>query len=79
MSKILILDAGQERTVGSQTKRLNTKQVKGLAWPPDGSQIVINFQHEGRLTPKTNCGDVLKNSNPAIPYKKRSLARGRFK
>ena len=26
-----------------------TKQPKGPDWSPDGSQIVINFQHEGRL------------------------------
>ncbi len=45
-----------------------TKQAKGPAWSPDGSRIVINFQHAGRLDPKTNCVDVLKNDDPAIPW-----------
>lgn len=44
------------------------KQAKGPAWSPDGSQIVLNFQHGGRLESKTECADVLKNPNPAIPW-----------
>lgn len=44
------------------------KQAKGPAWSPDGSQIVLNFQHGGRLEGKTECADVLKNPNPAIPW-----------
>ncbi len=43
------------------------KQAKGPDWSPDGSQIVLNYQHEGRLDPKTNCVDVLKNPRPSIP------------
>lgn len=44
------------------------KQAKGPAWSPDGSQIVLNFQHGGRLENKTECADVLKNPHPAIPW-----------
>lgn len=34
------------------------KQAKGPEWSPDGSKIVLNFQHEGRLENKTDCSKV---------------------
>lgn len=57
------LDGTQERQILGFTK-----QAKGPAWSPDGRQIGLNFQHEGRLDPKTDCADVLKNPDPAIPW-----------
>lgn len=57
------LDGTQERQILGFTK-----QAKGPAWSPDGQQIVLNFQHEGRLDPKTDCADVLENPSPAIPW-----------
>ncbi len=57
------VDGTQERQVAGFIK-----QARGPAWSPDGSQIVLNFQHGGRLEGKTNCADVLKNPNPAIPW-----------
>jgi hypothetical protein len=44
-----------------------TKQPKGAAWSPDGSQIVINFQHEGRLEAKTICHDLSEGDPPNPP------------
>lgn len=40
------------------------KQAKGPEWSPDGSQIVLNFQHEGRLESKKNCFDIGKAPRP---------------
>jgi uncharacterized protein YgiM (DUF1202 family) len=40
------------------------KQAKGPDWSPDGSQIVLNFQHGGRLGPKTECFDLAKAPHP---------------
>ncbi|MBE7555730.1 MAG: PD40 domain-containing protein [Anaerolineales bacterium] len=57
------LDGTQERQILGFTK-----QAKGPAWSPDGQQIVVNFQHEGRLNSEINCADVLKNPGPAIPW-----------
>lgn len=42
------------------------KQAKGPDWSPDGSQIVLNFQHQGRVQPKDVCTD-LTQSNPGKP------------
>jgi Tol biopolymer transport system component len=44
-----------------------TKQAKGPAWSPDGSQIVLNYQHEGRLDAKKDCVNLAKNPNPRPP------------
>jgi uncharacterized protein YgiM (DUF1202 family) len=43
------------------------KQAKGPDWSPDGSQIVLNFQHGGRLDPKTECNDVSEGQQPRPP------------
>jgi len=37
------------------------KQPKGAEWSPDGAQIVINFQHEGRLTDENVAIDLSKH------------------
>lgn len=34
------------------------KQAKGPDWSPDGMQIVLNFQHEGRVDSKTECSEI---------------------
>jgi len=44
-----------------------TKQPKGADWSPDGSQLVINFQHEGRLKAKTICHDLSEGDPPQPP------------
>jgi hypothetical protein len=43
------------------------KQAKGPDWSPDGKQIVLNFQHEGRLDSKTECNDVSEGQQPRPP------------
>jgi uncharacterized protein YgiM (DUF1202 family) len=43
-----------------------TKQAKGPAWAPDGSQIVVNFQHGGRLEEKSHCEDMAKSPRPPM-------------
>jgi uncharacterized protein YraI len=44
------------------------RQPKGPDWSPDGSRIVINFQHEGRLTDKNVTVDLTKHSGSNIPW-----------
>jgi Tol biopolymer transport system component len=41
-----------------------TKQAKGPAWSPDGSQLVINFQQGGRLKDKRRCVDATGGVRP---------------
>ncbi|MEW5961149.1 MAG: hypothetical protein AB1801_25770, partial [Chloroflexota bacterium] len=41
-----------------------TKQAKGPAWSPDGSQLVINFQQGGRLDEDRVCEDAAKGIRP---------------
>ncbi len=55
------LDGSNER----QVLGFIDKQPKGPAWSPDGSRIVINYQHGGRLEEKRQCGDV--SNDPAVP------------
>lgn len=43
------------------------KQAKGPEWSPDGSQIVLNFQHGGRLEDKPVKIDLTTHSRPNIP------------
>jgi hypothetical protein len=43
------------------------KQAKGPEWSPDGSKIVLNFQHEGRLDNKTDCSKLTKGQKPPQP------------
>jgi TolB protein len=47
-----------------------TRQAKHPSWSPDGQQIVVNFQHEGRLDPKQVCNNLieLQGKNPDIPW-----------
>ncbi|GAB4545647.1 MAG: hypothetical protein Kow0063_39780 [Anaerolineae bacterium] len=47
-----------------------TKQAKHPAWSPDGGQIVINFQHGGRLDPKQVCENLIElgDRQPDIPW-----------
>ncbi len=44
-----------------------TKQAKGPAWSPDGSQIVLNYQHEGELNPETHCTNLTNHKSPRPP------------
>jgi uncharacterized protein YgiM (DUF1202 family) len=48
----------------------STKQAKHAAWSPDGSRIVVNFQHGGQLTYEESCKDLLnlKGRQPNIPW-----------
>jgi uncharacterized protein YgiM (DUF1202 family) len=43
------------------------KQAKGPAWSPDGSHIVLNYQHEGRLESTTDCYPLTKHGSPPQP------------
>jgi uncharacterized protein YgiM (DUF1202 family) len=42
-----------------------TRKAKGPEWSPDGSQIVLNFQHGGRLEEKVDC--LALKGRPNIP------------
>jgi uncharacterized protein YgiM (DUF1202 family) len=53
------LDGSNERQVLDFTK-----QAKGAAWSPDGSQVAVNFQHGGRLDNKQVCKDADKAGRP---------------
>jgi Tol biopolymer transport system component len=44
------------------------RKAKGPDWSPDMAQIVLNYQHGGRLTDKTIEVDLTKNPDPAIPW-----------
>lgn len=50
-----------------------TKQAKGPDWSPDGSKIVINFQHGGRLDEKSVCQNIARAGRPP-----RNASRVRF-
>lgn len=43
------------------------KQAKGPDWSPDGTQIVLNYQHEGRVDYKTECIAISKGQQPQPP------------
>ncbi len=43
-----------------------TRKAKGPDWSPDSSQIVLNFQHGGRLEDQEQC-QIYTGSFPAIP------------
>jgi uncharacterized protein YgiM (DUF1202 family) len=43
------------------------KQAKGPEWSPDGSKIVLNFQHEGRLEDKADCSKITNSDRPPHP------------
>jgi TolB protein len=59
------VDGSNERAVLGETK-----QAKHPAWSPDGRQIVVNFQHEGRLHPKQICENMknLHGQTPNLPW-----------
>jgi uncharacterized protein YgiM (DUF1202 family) len=59
------VDGGNERPVLGETR-----QAKHPAWSPDGHQIVVNFQHEGRLDPKQICENMMNlgGQTPGIPW-----------
>jgi uncharacterized protein YraI len=59
---LINLDGSNERQIFGFTK-----QAKGPDWSPDGSQIVLNFQHEGRLHSKTTCYDLSEGDPPRPP------------
>jgi TolB protein len=56
-------DGGNERFVLGEMRK-----AKGPDWSPDGSQIVLNYQHGGRLDTTTVSFDLSKNPNPTIPW-----------
>jgi TolB protein len=62
---LIDVDGGNERPLLGETK-----QAKHAAWSPDGLQIVINFQHEGRLDPKPACQNLIElgDRQPDIPW-----------
>jgi len=49
-----------------------TKQAKHPAWSPDGSRIVVNFQHGGRLEEQEVCKNLIelkmRDKMPNIPW-----------
>ncbi len=62
---LINVDGSGERAVLGETT-----QAKHPAWSPDGQQIVVNFQHEGRLDAREDCVSLmeLKGRAPTIPY-----------
>jgi uncharacterized protein YgiM (DUF1202 family) len=62
---VINADGSGERAVLGETK-----QAKHPAWSPDGQQVVVNFQHEGRLDPREECVNAmeLNGKAPSIPY-----------
>jgi hypothetical protein len=44
------------------------RKAKGPDWSSDSSQIILNYQHGGRLEDKTIKIDLTKNSSPKIPW-----------
>ena len=62
---LIDVDGNNERPVLGETK-----QAKHPTWSPDGQQIVVNFQHEGRLDPKQDCQNLIElgDDRPDIPW-----------
>jgi uncharacterized protein YgiM (DUF1202 family) len=62
---LIDVDGGNERPVLGETKK-----AKHPAWSPGGQQIVVSFQHEGRLDPKKVCENLIElgDKNPGIPW-----------
>ncbi len=59
---LINLDGSNERQVIG-----NIKQAKGPDWSPDASQIVLNYQHEGRLDSKMECVRLEGGKKPIPP------------
>jgi TolB protein len=51
---LINVDGGGERAILG-----DVRQPKSPVWSPDGSQIAINMQQGGRLSPEAKCGDDL--------------------
>ncbi|MFC1975703.1 SH3 domain-containing protein [Chloroflexota bacterium] len=43
------------------------RKAKGPDWSADGSQIILNYQHGGRLKPKSECHSLLDGELPLPP------------
>jgi|GEM_PF-367077 len=43
------------------------RKAKGPDWSPDGSHIVLNYQHGGRIEDKRDCNTFEPGSFPSIP------------
>ncbi len=56
------VDGSNERSIMGFTQK-----AKGPAWSPDGSQIVLNFQHGGRLEAEKICHDLSEGDPPPLP------------
>jgi uncharacterized protein YgiM (DUF1202 family) len=52
------------------------KQAKGPAWSPDGSKIVLNYQHGGRLEVKTDCYNLDQEGGIPRPPRNATNIRG---
>lgn len=59
---LIDIDGSNERSILGFTK-----QAKGPAWSPDGTQIVLNYQHEGRLNKQSECVDLAKKKKARPP------------
>jgi uncharacterized protein YgiM (DUF1202 family) len=57
------VDGTNERVIISDLRK-----AKGPDWSPDGSQIVFNYQHGGRLEIKEECYNLLKGEPPMPPF-----------
>ncbi len=55
-------DGTNERAVLGETRK-----AKGADWSPDDSQIVLNFQHGGRVEDKRDCNTLSEGSGANIP------------
>ncbi|MBN1221063.1 MAG: SH3 domain-containing protein [Anaerolineae bacterium] len=60
---IINTDGTNERAIVGELRK-----AKGPDWSPDGSQIVLNYQHGGRLTNKLIEIDLSRNPDAAIPW-----------
>ncbi len=56
------VDGSNETAVAGEIK-----QAKGPDWSPDGTRIVLNFQHGGRLESTTRCYDLSEGAPPRPP------------
>lgn len=59
---VVDLDGTNERAILGEMRK-----AKGPDWSPDGSQIVLNYQHGGRLEEKEECYNLASGSPPRPP------------